>query len=149
MDKSSFHFSTELRVRLSETDAMGIVFHGNYFIYFDVGRIDYLRNLGIMKDGKSFGGFDNVIVSVKADFKAPSYFNDVLVVYTRIAEIGNSSFKFEFLVNNKKLNKLVSVGESVHVALDTKKWKPMPVPEHFRKLIRSFEGNALIEKRPK
>lgn len=149
MDKSKFHFSTEVRVRLAETDAMGVVFHGNYFLYFDVGRVDYLRNLGIMKDSKSFSNFDNVIVSVKGDFKAPSHFNDVLVVYVRIAEIGNTSFKFEFLVTNKKLNKLVATGESVHVTMDIKRWKPIPVPEHFRRLVRSFEGEVLVIKKPK
>jgi len=42
-----YHFNTEIRVRLPETDAMGVVFHGNYFTYLEVGRVDYLTNLGL------------------------------------------------------------------------------------------------------
>ena len=64
-DNSAFHFSTDIRVRLPETDAMGIVFHGNFFTYLEVGRVDYLRNLGLSEGIRPIRDFENVVVSVE------------------------------------------------------------------------------------
>ena len=75
-----FHFSTEIRVRLPETDVMGIVFHGYFFTYMEVGRMDYLRNLGLAENTKPIKGFENVVVHVACDFKSPGRFDDELVV---------------------------------------------------------------------
>ena len=66
---ATFHFQTEVRVRLPETDAMGIVFHGNFFTYLEVGRVDYLRNLGLAEGVRPIKDFENVVVSAHVDFK--------------------------------------------------------------------------------
>ncbi len=135
-----FHFSTEVRVRLPETDVMGIVFHGYFFTYMEVGRMDYLRNLGLTEDVKPIKGFDNVVVHVGCDFASPARFDDPLVVYVRIAEIKRSSFRFEFQIHHKRENRIVATGESVHCAIDKATWKPIDVPEPFRETIHRFEG---------
>jgi acyl-CoA thioester hydrolase len=139
-------FSTEIRVRLPETDAFGIVFHGYYFTYFDVARMDYLRNINALDFISPAHGCTNVIAQSGADFVSPARFDDVLVVSARITEIGRTSFRFEFEVNHKSANRLTARGKSVHVVLDKGKWKPVPVPEDFRKLVRGFEGPDLKEK---
>jgi len=64
----AYHFSTEIRVRLPETDAMGVVFHGNYFTYLEVGRVDYLTNLGLCEGNRPISEFENVVVSAHLDF---------------------------------------------------------------------------------
>lgn len=142
-----FHFSTELRVRLPETDAMGIVFHGNFFTYMEVGRMDYLRNLGLAEDNRPIKLFSNVVRAASCDFESPARFDDPIVVHVRIAEIGNSSFKFEFLITHKRENRVVARGYSVHVAIDENSWKPITVPEDFRRIISNFEGASLKDKR--
>lgn len=141
----SFNFSTELRVRLPETDAMGIVFHGNFFTYMDVGRMDYLRNLGLAEDNRPIKSFSNVIRAAACEFESPARFDDLLVVHVKIAEIGNSSFKFQFLIIHKRENRVVARGSSVHVAINENTWKPISVPLEFRQVIRSFEGASLKE----
>lgn len=145
MDKNQFHFSTEVRVRLPETDAVGIAFHGNFFTYFEVGRMDYLRNLGLTENIKPIKAFHNVVVNASCDFKSPARFDDQLVVHIRISDIGNTSFTFEFLIYHKMENRLVASGKTVHVAVDMSTWKPIPVPEDFRKIIRKFEGQSLVD----
>lgn len=140
-----YHFSTEIRVRLPETDVMGIVFHGYFFTYMEVGRMDYLRNLGLTEDVKPIKGFDNVVVHVACDFRSPARFDDPLVVCVRIAEIKQSSFRFAFRILHKRENRLVATGESVHCAIDKATWKPIPVPDAFRETIRRFEGPAVIQ----
>lgn len=139
-----FHFSTEIRVRLPETDVMGIVFHGYFFTYMEVGRMDYLRNLGLAENTKPIKGFENVVVHVACDFKSPGRFDDELVVFVRIAEIKRSSFRFEFRILHKRENRLVATGESVHCAIDKETWKPIPVPVAFHEVIRRFEGASLL-----
>jgi acyl-CoA thioester hydrolase len=141
-----FNFSTEVRVRLPETDAVGIAFHGWFFTYFEVGRMDYLRNLGLAENNRPIKDFMNVVVNSTCDFISPARFDDPLVVKVRIADIGNSSFQFEFLVYHKRENRLVAKGKTVHVAIDSATWKPIRVPDEFRKIIRTFEGTSLVEK---
>ena len=140
----TFHFSTEIRVRLPETDAMGIAFHGSFFTYFDVGRMDYLRNLGLTEANRPTRGFSNVVVHASCDFKSPARFDDPLVVQVRISEIGRTSFRFDFQITHKSENRPVAQGCSIHVALDEKTWKPIPVPEDFRATIQKYEGSSLV-----
>lgn len=147
VDKADFHFSTEVRVRLPETDAVGIAFHGWFFHYFEVARMDYLRNLGLAENTKPIKGFSNVVVKASCDFKSPARFDDQLVVFARISDIGASSFRFEFLVHHKRENRLVATGETVHVAIEETGWRPIPIPEGFRGVVRKFEGASLIERR--
>ncbi len=141
-----FNFSTEVRVRLPETDAMGIVFNGSFFTYFEVGRMDYFNNLGLFENyAQPIKGFQSVVRSTKCDFESPARVNESLVIYVRVAEIKNSSFRFEFVLYHKKDNRLVAKGDSVHVALDAQSWKPVRVPEEFREAIRKYEGPSLVE----
>lgn len=140
-----FRFSTEVRVRLPETDAMGIVFHGNFFLYMEVGRMDYLRHLGLAEGSRPVRDFPNVVRKASCEFLSPARFDDLLLVHVRIAEIRRSSFRFEFLIIHRKEGRAAARGESVHVAIDESSWKPVPVPDSFRQVIRSFEGSALRE----
>ena len=93
-NESEFHFSTEVRVRLPETDAMGVVFHGNYFTYAEVGRVDYLLNLGLTQGNRPIRDFDNVVVSAHLDFRSPARLHDVLKIEVRVAEIKKASIRF-------------------------------------------------------
>ena len=142
----TFKFSVDVRVRLPETDAMGIVFHGYFYTYFDVGRMDYLRNLGLL-DSFRTGESKNLVAHASAEFRSPARFDDVLVVQARISEIGNTSITFSFRVTNKPDARLVAEGKSVHVMIDPATWKPVRVSDAFRKAVRAFEGPELVERR--
>lgn len=135
-----FHFSTDVRVRLPETDAFGIVFHGCFFTYFDVARMDYLRNLGILEHISPAKGTANVIVHSSADFESPARFDDPLVIQARISGFGRTSFTFEFRVLHKSENRLIATGKTVHVVLDPATWQPAAVPIEFREKVQQFEG---------
>ena len=135
----SFKFSVEVRVRLPETDAMGIVFHGCFYTYFDVARMDYLRNLRLL-DSFRTGESKNLVAHASADFRSPARFDDVLVVHARVSAIGNTSLTFGFQVTNKRDARLVAEGKTVHVMIDPKTWRPVRVPDDFRQAIQAFEG---------
>jgi len=141
----SFKFSTELRVRLPETDSLGVVYHGCFLTYFDVARMDYLRGLGLLERFRK-GESLNLVVHASADFRSPARFDDVLIVNVRVRRIGDSSVTFDFRVNLKADGRLVAEGRSVHSFIDSKTWQSAPVPEEFRAAVRAYEGSALDEK---
>lgn len=135
----SFKFATEIRVRLPETDAVGVVYHGTFFTYFDVSRMDYLRNLGLLEEFRA-GDSLNLVVHASADFRSPAKFDDLLLVHTRVLKIGDSSVAFEFRVDRKTDGRLIAEGRSVHSFIDLKSWTPTRVPDRFRQAVRAFEG---------
>ncbi len=138
VDDAPFHFTTEVRVRLPETDAMAIVFHGTYFTYLDVGRVDYLLNLGLTEGSRPIRDFDNVVVAAHLDFHAPARLHDILAIDVRVREVGNASFTFAFRIRNKHANALVAEGWTTHCAVDPE-MRPMRVPDPFRAVIARFE----------
>jgi acyl-CoA thioester hydrolase len=141
----SFRFSSEIRVRLPETDAIGVVYHGYFLTYFDVARMDYLRGLGLLEQFRR-GESLNLVVHASADFRSPARFDDILIVSVRIRSIGDSSVTFDFRVDQKADGRLVAEGRSVHSFIDSKTWAPTRVPEEFRAAVRAYEGPALEEK---
>jgi acyl-CoA thioester hydrolase len=143
VDRSRFKFQTEMRVRLNETDAVGIVFHGNYFTYMDVGRVDYLRNLDLMERGRPIKGFDNVVVHSDCDFHHPAHYDDLILCLVRIAKLGASSFRFEFQFLNKRTNVLLATGASIHCAVNLQNMAAAPLPEFFKDKIKEYEGADL------
>jgi len=138
----SYKFSTELRVRLPETDSLGVVYHGCFLTYFDVARMDYLRGLGLLEQFRK-GESLNLVVHASADFRSPARFDDVLVVRVRVRRIGDSSVTFDFRVDLKADGRLVAEGRSVHSFIDSKTWQSAPVPAEFRAAVRAFEGSLL------
>jgi acyl-CoA thioester hydrolase len=141
----SYKFSSEIRVRLSETDGLGVVYHGTFFTYFDVAKMEYLRTLGQLESFRT-GESLNLIVHASADFRSPARFDDLLLVRVRVAKLGASSVTFEFRVELKADGRLIAEGTSIASSIDRKTWKPTLVPEAFRGAVRAFEGSDLDEK---
>jgi len=142
-DLNVYGFSTEIRVRLSETDAVGIVFFGSFAVYFDVGRMDYLAHLGLHRfDGAIRDLIPGAVVAQEGCFHSPARYNDILVMHTRIAHIGNSSYTFHFMATNKRSRELVATGKLTLCWLD-EDFSPVRIPEAFREVVRKFEGPLL------
>ena len=144
-DLNDYGFQTEVRVRLSETDAVGIVFFGSFAAYMDVGRMDYLGYLGVTPtEGRVPGLIPGAVVGQEVSFHRPARYNDTLVIHVRMAAIGTSSYTLHFLITHKRTREMVSTGRLTLAWLDDD-FKPVRVPETFRKAIREFEGERLRE----
>ena len=138
-EADTFHFNTQVKVRLPETDAMGIVFHGNYFPYLEVGRVDYLLNLDLAEGLKPIREFENVVVAAHLDFKSPARLHDLLRIDVCTREIGKSSFTFGFRIRHMNENRVVALGYTTHCAID-EDFRPIEVPQNFRATIARYEG---------
>ncbi|MBF8249336.1 MAG: putative thioesterase [Bacteroidetes bacterium] len=142
MNKAKFKHATQLRVRNYEVDWQGIVHNANYLHYFEVGRIEYLRQMGAKIDMIAIQGESKVVlVRNEIDYTAPAYFDDLLNVHTRMSFIKNSSFAMEGILEKSKTGELVSTNIAFHVWLNPDTNKSKPVPDEFRKMVQQFEGS--------
>lgn len=125
-----------LRVRFEETDMMGVVYYGKYFVWFEVGRVNLLRDLGITLKDWDLRGYHIPVVQAHADYKAPAHFDEEILIKTRVGSVGNSSVKFENEVYRMPEMKLLCTGHSVH-ALVGEGMKSAPFPDDIRGVLTS------------
>jgi acyl-CoA thioester hydrolase len=142
MNKSHFKHITQIRVRNYEIDWQGIVHNANYLRFFEVGRIEYLKDIGVKVNLSSIQSDSRVVlVRNEIDYKSSAKFDDVLNVYTRVAYIKNTSFVFEGIIEDATTGQLVAENTAFHVWLHPRTGKPITVPRNFRGKVVRFEGN--------
>jgi acyl-CoA thioester hydrolase len=147
MEAGKFRFKIDLRVRNYEVDWQGIVHNTVYLLYCEVGRVEYLKHIGATVDLNTINGINKIVLSRnEINYIKPARFDMMLEVYTRISEIGNSSFIFESLIIDPESGELIAENRAYHVWLDSEENSPQRVPEDFRKIVRDFEGNTLSER---
>jgi acyl-CoA thioester hydrolase len=144
MEKSRFRFSTQIRVRNFEIDWQGVVHNAVYIQYFETGRIEYLKILGVKVDTSAINRESKiVIVRSELDYKSPAKFDDLLNIFTRISRLGNTSFTFEGIIENADTGQLVSENRAIHVWLDPVTGEPKRVSDDFRRRVQKYEGENL------
>ncbi len=137
-----FKFKTQVRVRNYEVDWQGIVHNAVYLLYFEIGRVEYLKNLGVKIDINSIQhDYKVVLVRNEINYKSPARFDELLNVYTRIADIRNTSFTFEAYMEEGTAKRFISGNIAVHVWLDQGTLEPTKISDSFRKLVQTYEGN--------
>jgi acyl-CoA thioester hydrolase len=133
---------TEIRVRYAETDKMGIVHHSNYLIWFEAGRSDLCRARGFSY--KEMEENDNALMVVAESYvryKSPAFYEDVLKVRTRVAEIRSRAIRFIYEVVRPGDDVLVSEGETLHLVTDQNK-KVRQIPEIYRERLMIAEPSS-------
>jgi acyl-CoA thioester hydrolase len=141
-EKQKFKHLYQVRVRNYEVDWQGIVHNGNYLLYCEVARVEYLKQIGATVDLNTIQGRSKVVlVRNEIDYKSPAYFDELLNVHTRVSFIKNSSFAMEGLMEKAESGQLVAFNVAYHVWLDPDTNRPTPVDDEFRKLVQRFEGS--------
>jgi acyl-CoA thioester hydrolase len=121
-----------IRVRYAETDQMGVVYYGNYFTWFEVGRAELCRQLGF--DYKRMEIEDDsfiVVVEASCRYKRPARYDDLLTVRTRITESRRRTIRFAYEILNQDSEKLAT-GETLHVICD-RLGQPKSLPDKYRR----------------
>jgi acyl-CoA thioester hydrolase len=123
---------TTIRVRYAETDQMGVVYHGNYFTWFEVGRVELCRQLGVEYRRMEIED-DSFIVVAEAQcrYKRPARFDDLLEVRTRIANSERRTVRFSYEILNHASGEVIATGETTHVICD-RQGRPKSLPEKYR-----------------
>ena len=112
-----------VRVRYAETDQMGVVYHSNYFIWFEIGRVELLRSLGFSYREMESDGYNLPVVEVRCRYKTPALYDDTLVIRTRIVNLRPSLITFSYQTIRQSDGALLAEGESIHIVVGPKKKK--------------------------
>jgi acyl-CoA thioester hydrolase len=120
----------QLRVRYSETDQMGVVYHGNYAPYFEMGRVEWLRNIGISYKWMEETGIMLPVVSLTMNYKKPAKYDDELTVTTIFKSQTSVKIEFEYEIHNQNQD-LLTIGHSVLVFVDMKSGRPIAPPSYI------------------
>ena len=124
------------RVRYGETDQMGVVHHGNYALYFEMARIEWLRALGVSYKAMEESGIALPVVNLTVNYRKPLFYDDDLTVTTRLTGLQTASIKFEFEIQNQN-RELCSTAEVTLVFLNNATRKPMRCPQELLERIQA------------
>ena len=132
----------QVRVRYAETDQMGIVYYANYLVWFELGRVELLRSLGL-----AYSQLEKEhecilpVVEASCRYRSPARYDDEILIETRPALLRSSVLKFAYRILRKardgEENKLLAEGETVHVVCDDQ-LKKKPLPQHYAEALRAL-----------
>src|SRR4029077_17391674 len=133
---------TRLRVRYAETDKMGVVYHSNFVIWFEVGRVELLRQLGFQyKDMESEDDCHIPVVDLRVRYKAPAQYDDEIVVRTQIKNVRSSLLPFSYEILREAARKLLATGETMHIIVDNK-LERKALPEKYMQAFNGLKRNS-------
>jgi acyl-CoA thioester hydrolase len=136
----------QVRVRYAETDQMGIVYYANYLVWFELGRVELLRSLGL-----AYSQLEQEhecilpVIEATCRYKAPARYDDEILIETWPSLLRQSVIKFEYRVLRKGQTgtepTLLAEGETVHVVCDDQLNKK-PLPDHYAAALRALMGDG-------
>jgi acyl-CoA thioester hydrolase len=126
-----------LRVRFSETDAMGVANNAAYLAWFEVGRIEYLREIGRSYADVHSGGMDMVVVEARISYLRPLRFDDTFTVECACTSVRGASFTFSYELRDER--GVTTRGETRHACVDRARMRAVRVPEW---LVRAVTDTA-------
>jgi len=133
-------YETSLRVRYAETDQMGVVYHANYIIWFEVGRTELLRQFGFRyKDMEREDGCFIAVVDVRCRYKAPVHYDDEVIVRTYLKHVREKVIRFGYELRRAETGELLAEGETTHIVANAQ-MKPRALPEKYMKVFRAAVG---------
>lgn len=127
---NAFAAETRLRVRYAETDQMGVVYHSNFVIWMEVGRVELLRSLGFTYREMEQDGYHLPVAEVKCRYKAPAKYDDVIRIRTKIVNLRGYLIHFFYEILRDEDGTLLAEGESVHIVVGPDMQKS-PLPEKY------------------
>ena len=124
--------TTQVRVRYAETDQMGVVYHANYFAWFEVGRCELLRSLGWSYREMEAEGVALPVIQAGCDYVSPGHYDDVLDIHTTGTLVSAVRVQFDYHVRRGETS--LATGRTVHAALNTA-GRPCRLPQRVRDLL--------------
>lgn len=121
---------TKIKVRYAETDQMGVVYHGNYAQYLEIGRLEWLSALGISYKEMEANDVMLPVVSLTVNYKKPAHYEDVLTVSTTLIKQPTASIEFAYEIHNSS-GELLTTANTILVFVNMKSNLPMRCPRYI------------------
>jgi len=132
-----FTFSTQTRIRYGETDQMGYSYYGNYALYFEIGRVETLRALGMSYKSLEDMGILLPVLELNIKYFKPSFYDDLIQIKTTITENPNVRIKFEYEITNEK-NDVLTKGNTTLVFVSKENMKPTKCPRILSEILTPY-----------
>src|ERR1700689_3184566 len=133
---------TRLRVRYAETDQMGVVYHSNHFIWFEVGRVELLRQLGFSyRDMESQDNRFIAVAEAKCRYRAPARYDEEVLVRTQLLNVRESVVHFGYELRRATDGTLLAEEDTTHIGTDAD-MKIAAQPEKYLKVFREAVGKT-------
>jgi len=129
---------TEIRVRYSETDQMGVVHNANYFIWLEIGRGELLREMGVVYAELEKEGYKMVVSEANCRFHTPSFYDDLVSVHSSVAEVKSRAIKIDAEIKRSSTGELLARGFTRLICL--KNGKVAPLPKLVKDVVVSTQG---------
>jgi acyl-CoA thioester hydrolase len=132
---------TRIRVRYAETDQMGVVYYANFFVWFEVGRVELLRQLGFHYKQMEIEDDCRIpVVEANCRYKSPARYDDELLLETRVIALRRSVIKFGYRLmrpGGEAPATLLAEGETTHVTVD-RSMRRIPLPQKYVGVLEQF-----------
>lgn len=125
-----FSSETDIRVRYGETDQMGFVYYGNYPLYFEVARVEALRQIGLTYKEMEDSGIGMPVAHMSINYKRPAKYDDLITIKTEIRELPSSKIQFHHQVHNQE-GTLLNEAQLVLVFINMETQRPTRCPKKF------------------
>ena len=137
----SDYAETTVRVRYAETDQMGVVYYGNYFTWFEIGRVELCRQLGFEYKRMEIEDDSFIVVAdAHCRYKRPARFDDLLVIRTKVSQSQRRTVRFDYEIIDQASGELLATGDTLHVICD-RLGKPKSLPEKYRRYFPVGKDN--------
>jgi acyl-CoA thioester hydrolase len=122
-----------IRVRYADTDMMGVVYYGNYSVFFEIGRSEYMRQKGFTYREFETLGYHLVVVGMEAKYYNSATYDDLLIVKTRISELQSRGLTFHYTIYRDET--IIVEGKTRHLCINANK-KPVIIPPLLLNVLR-------------
>ncbi len=119
---------TNVRVRYGETDQMGVVYHGNYASYFEIGRIEWLRDMGVSYKQMELDGIMLPVISLSLKFKKSACYDDVISIKTILKKMPTATIEFDYEITNEA-GEILTLGNTILAFINMETNRPTRCPK--------------------
>ena len=127
---------THLRVRYAETDQMGVVYHANYLVWMEIGRVELVRSRGFnYKDVEGREGLFLTVVEVKCRYLHPARYDQEIIIETEVLNSNPRTIEFGYQIRSAEPDKLLATASTRHVWLN-REWRPTRLPDQYQGALR-------------
>ncbi|WP_299521967.1 thioesterase family protein [Winogradskyella sp.] len=128
---------TRIKVRYGETDQMGVVYHANYAVYFEVGRTEWLRQFGLSYSAMEADGIMLPVISLSINYKNSARYDEELKVITKLKKMPTASIEFDYELRNDS-DELLATGNTILAFIDMNRNRPTRCPKYLLDKLQNY-----------
>ena len=126
----AYTYKTKIRIRYSETDKMGVVYHGNYAQFLEIARVEWLRNLGISYKWMEDSGVMLPVIALHINYHKPAYYDDVLSIKISLSKTPSVRIEFNYEITNEK-GEIITTANTVLAFINMASGRPIRCPDYI------------------